>query len=122
MQAHYVRVCALHKLGRDPETIESIALITSRQRYVQQAYLGTLACTGQRAAAKSFLLGQLADPDYYPFALDFVQPRINRPTSTFLAEQQRFYDGLREDADILRAVDKVGRKLSFPIGGPRPTS
>jgi tetratricopeptide (TPR) repeat protein len=119
---HAVKVCALHKLSRYPETVESIALITSQQRYVQTAYLSVLACTGHRAAAKSFLLGQLADPDYYPFALDFVQPRINRPTSAYLAEQQRFYDELRKDVDILRAVDKVGRKLSFPIGGLRSPS
>jgi hypothetical protein len=119
---HLVRVCALHKLGRDAEAIDSVKLINSQQLNLPKSYMGMLACTGDRAEAKAFLLRRLADPERYAFALDFVQPRSDVPPTAYLAERRRFNESLANDRDILEAVAKVGRKLSFPVLGPRPAS
>lgn len=119
---HSVRICALQQLSRSSEAGESMTIITAYRQATPTSYMAALSCMNDRQRAKEFLLARLAHVDDYPFALDYVQPRSYIRLSPYLTKLRQFQEDLAIDRDVLKAVSKVGRKLSFPISGPRPAS
>lgn len=119
MTVKAVRVCALHRLGRDAESVVDVADVIAARDRLPGAALTVYACTGDRAKARALLIASLDDDDQRAFALNFLQPP-GPPEVEEMPDELAFAAALRADPAIRSKAEAVGRLLPAPIARELP--
>ena len=115
---HYVRVCSLHRLGRDKEAGLSIAFAMGDS---PTANASLHLCLGDRAAARTTLLAALEFDDWRQAVVAFAQRTEDRPVDSELGREIfRENELLRADPELLKALAKYGRVLPHSIRDGAP--
>jgi tetratricopeptide (TPR) repeat protein len=115
---HFVRACALHRLGRDAEAASSTAVATSDE--IQTA-ASTYLCLERPDAARTLLIDAAAQESLRADVADYMQPddgpRDHEPLTELVAAG---HEALRHDPDLLRAIGTYARILPYSarVGAP----
>lgn len=112
---HQARACILHALGRDNEAAISAAVAAQAGHARQRAEVAL--CMGRPAEARAALLRAFSIPAERGAAIAFMQPEGSPPIPTAYGRKRRAdEDALRQDPQLLAALQPYGRILPFALG------
>lgn len=115
---HFVRACALHRLGRDPETMTSAAIATHG---LVGTAVSTYLCLERPDSARKLLIDALAQENLRADVANLLQPddglRDHGALSESLAAGR---EALRRDPVLLRAVAAYARILPYSARAGAP--
>ncbi|NJC04918.1 tetratricopeptide (TPR) repeat protein [Sphingomonas kaistensis] len=113
--------CVLAKSGRTDEAEMAAALGALSASVAPAGVAKMYQCLGQHAKAKAVLLKALGADASRPATILALQPTNLPPAPTPFAEaEQKDWDRLRGDRDIVAAVRREGRVLGFAMGEGAP--
>lgn len=116
---HHYRACMLHELGRTTEAAASIALAASIEAADDVAALHV--CTDNAEQARGTLLNALQVEEKRDNVIAFMQPPSQPPLPSDYGRKQRdAADALRRDPELIRAVERYGRILAYPVNVAAP--
>ena len=116
---HFIRACALHRLGRDGEALSSVAAVA------QAGPLATIVdlylCLDRPDSARTALIDALGRDGTRADAVEFVQPDGSPPMpSEFGRELAARRDRLRRDPALREAALRHGRILPYAAEAGAP--
>ena len=112
---HRVRVCAATRQGKLAIATDSLSRLSMAQDRAPSQYMLALICLERKDDVRALAMRLLNSETQRDFALELVQPVAPSAISTLEDRRMKsFYDGLRGDPVLLKAVSGVGRVLDFP--------
>lgn len=115
--------CVLAKSGRTNEAEAAAALGALAANVAPAGVARMHLCLGQPAKAKAVLLNALSNEASRPATILALQPSNVRPAPTPFAEaEHKEWEQLRGDRDVVAALRREGRLLSFAMGDGAPAA
>lgn len=115
---HFVRACALHRLGRDAETMSSVAIAANGEVHTA---VSTYLCLERAEAARTLLIDAIGQERLRGEVANFLQPADDRHDHEALSlSLTAGREALRRDPALLRAIAPFSRILAYSARAGAP--